>query len=280
MAVVCVPVVVVPVFQKVETVDSLSELSTEMASDAEHSHVPPPCSDVKSDVCADEMNEDTGCLVVRGTFLDDGQSLMQKIRKLRRAKTDFALHEDPAVYEPGKFSEEHCQTVPSHENQASHQLQPEVEDHITDKKPELRQGKGKERTTVMLRNLPNNYTREMFLQMLDEHGMKGKYDFVYLPCDFYRDANLGYAFVNMVDSKAVDELWKIFHGFADWALPTAKVCEVSWSGPHQGFKAHIERYRNSPVMHRSVPDEYKPVMFKNGVRKPFPKPTKTVKAPF
>ena len=42
MAVVCVPVVVVPVFQKVETVDSLSELSTEMASDAEHSHVPPP----------------------------------------------------------------------------------------------------------------------------------------------------------------------------------------------------------------------------------------------
>ena len=48
MAVVCVPVVVVPVFQKVETVDSLSELSTEMASDAEHSHVPPPCSDVKS----------------------------------------------------------------------------------------------------------------------------------------------------------------------------------------------------------------------------------------
>ena len=127
---------------------------------------------------------------------------------------------------------------------------------------------------------PTTTPREMFLQMLDEHGMKGKYDFVYLPCDFYRDANLGYAFVNMVDSKAVDELWKIFHGFADWALPTAKVCEVSWSGPHQGFKAHIERYRNSPVMHRSVPDEYKPVMFKNGVRKPFPKPTKKVKAPF
>ena len=132
----------------------------------------------------------------------------------------------------------------------------------------------------MLRNLPNNYTREMFLKMLDDHGLMGKYDFAYLPCDFYRDANLGYAFVNLVDGKAVDELWKIFHGFSDWALPTAKVCEVSWSGPHQGFKAHIERYRNSPVMHKSVPDEYKPVMFKNGVRKPFPRPTKKVEAPF
>ena len=29
-----------------------------------------------------------------------------------------------------------------------------------------------------------------------------------------------------------------------------KVCQVSWSGPHQGFDAHVARYRNSPVMHR------------------------------
>ena len=29
-----------------------------------------------------------------------------------------------------------------------------------------------------------------------------------------------------------------------------KVCRVTWSGPHQGLAAHVERYRNSPVMHR------------------------------
>jgi len=136
-----------------------------------------------------------------------------------------------------------------------------------------------ERTTVMLRNLPNNYTREMFLVMLDENGLKGQYDFAYLPCDFQRRANLGYAFVNLVDSEAVESLWRIFHGFSAWALPSSKVCQVSWSGPHQGFKAHLERYRNSPVMHESVPDEYKPVIFSNGVRKAFPKPTRKVKAP-
>ena len=44
-------------------------------------------------------------------------------------------------------------------------------------------------------------------------------------------------------------------------------------------EAHVDRYRNSPVMHRDVPDEYKPVIFKNGVRKNFPRPTKKVKAP-
>ncbi|CAE7900045.1 ML4, partial [Symbiodinium microadriaticum] len=78
----------------------------------------------------------------------------------------------------------------------------------------------------------------MFLAMLDEHGFAGRYDFVYLPCDFYRQANLGYAFVNLVDDAAVDALWQTFHGFSGWSLPTAKVCQVSWSGPHQGFKAH------------------------------------------
>ena len=263
MAVVCVPVVMVPVFM-----DTLSEASTDM-SDTEK----PPRSNAKDE------EDSTGCLVVRGTFLDDGQSLMQRFRKLRRAKTDVVPN--PEVYEPGKFSEAHVpsQTQTDQTGQACQTSNPaEHCTEICENQKETR--KGKERTTVMLRNLPNNYTRQMFLQMLDDHGLKGKYDFAYLPCDFYRDANLGYAFVNMVDGKAVDELWKVFHGFSEWALPTSKVCEVSWSGPHQGFKAHIERYRNSPVMHKSVPDEYKPVIFKNGVRKPFPKSTKKVKAPF
>eukprot|EP00438_Fugacium_kawagutii_P034564 Skav216757 [mRNA] locus=scaffold3303:12117:15736:- [translate_table: standard] len=84
----------------------------------------------------------------------------------------------------------------------------------------------------MLRNLPNNYTRDMFLSLLDEEGLSGLYDFV--------------------NSAAVDKAWKTFNGFDRWALPTAKVCQVGWSGPHQGFEAHVERYRNSPVMHKSA----------------------------
>merc|ERR1719188_2087772 len=38
-------------------------------------------------------------------------------------------------------------------------------------------------TTVMLRNIPNRYTRDMLIERLNE-GYKDQYDFVYLPIDF------------------------------------------------------------------------------------------------
>merc|ERR1719335_475768 len=54
------------------------------------------------------------------------------------------------------------------------------------------------RTTVILRNLPNNYTRQMLLDLMDSEGFACKYDFVYIPVDFGSQAGLGYAFINLV----------------------------------------------------------------------------------
>jgi len=139
------------------------------------------------------------------------------------------------------------------------------------------QSKG--RTTVMLRNLPNNYNREMLLEMLDGAGFNGLYDFIYLPIDFKSGACLGYAFVNLVEPSVVASFWERFHGFSDWVLPSRKVCGVSWSDPHQGYEAHVERYRNSPIMHGTVPDEYRPVIFVGGQRAVFPPPSKVPRAP-
>ena len=62
-------------------------------------------------------------------------------------------------------------------------------------------------TTVMLRNIPNRYTRDMLINRLDkgyeawlysvEHMCcEGMYDFVYLPIDFSSRCNVGYAFIN------------------------------------------------------------------------------------
>jgi len=136
-----------------------------------------------------------------------------------------------------------------------------------------------DRTTVMLRNVPNNYTRDMLLAMLDGEGFSGCYDFVYLPTDFNSGACLGYAFINMVEPPFVARFWRAFDGYSKWILPSRKVCRVSWCGPHQGLEAHIARYRNSPVMHESVPDSYKPVIFSQGWRVAFPGPTKSPRAP-
>jgi len=135
------------------------------------------------------------------------------------------------------------------------------------------------RTTVMLRNLPNNYSRTMLMDLIDSEGFARLYDFIYLPIDFKSRASLGYAFVNLVNSEAANRFRLTFDGFSDWILPSRKVCGVSWSGPHQGLEAHIERYRNSPVMHEGVPDMYKPAIFNDGVRVVFPPPTKKLRAP-
>merc|ERR1711879_1074825 len=89
----------------------------------------------------------------------------------------------------------------------------------------------------------------------------------------------GYAFVNLVDPGAVPGFWKTFEGYSNWLLPSRKRCYVSWCGPLQGFDAHVERYRNSPVMHEAVPDDCKPVILAAGVRIPFPPPTKVLRGP-
>jgi len=143
--------------------------------------------------------------------------------------------------------------------------------------PEL--ADGKQRTTVMLRNMPNNYSRSMLLELLDAEGFDGQYDFVYLPMDFQSRASLGYAFINFLSGDAAASFWHVFDGYSNWAIPSRKVSGVSWSGPHQGLEAHVERYRNSPVMCESTPDEYKPILFASGVRIPFPAPTRRIRAP-
>lgn len=143
------------------------------------------------------------------------------------------------------------------------------------------------KTTCMLRNLPNIYTRDTLLLLLDNSGFAGKYNFLYVPMDFNTDDNLGYAFVNMVTPEDAMELQTYFQGFSNWALAgntktsvgCNKVCEVGWSDALQGLNAHVERYRNSPVMHDSVPDSFKPLLFSNGQRVPFPVPTKKIRAP-
>ena len=72
---------------------------------------------------------------------------------------------------------------------------------------------------------------------------------MYLPCDFQRDSNLGYAFINLIDSdprlhsgshllehqgsleaeEAVDAFWVAFDGFATWAIPSAKALSLRQS---------------------------------------------------
>jgi len=130
------------------------------------------------------------------------------------------------------------------------------------------------RTTIVIRNLPNSYTRKFLLDLLDTHGFQNDYRFVYVPMDFKREAGLGYAFVCFEEPAAAQRAKLQLDGFKDWAFPSRKVCETCWSDAIQGVDAYVERYRNSPIMHDTVPDEYKPAIFLKGVRMTYPAPTK------
>lgn len=135
-------------------------------------------------------------------------------------------------------------------------------------------------TTVMLRNLPNSYTRQMLVDMLHAEGFGDKFNFVYLPIDFKTHGGLGYAFVNLTTPAEAERMRQRLEGLTQWALPSEKVCNVSWSHPgQQGFAANVARYRNSPIMHESVPDGWKPALFSAGVRVPFPPPTRKLRVP-
>merc|ERR1712061_59157 len=114
-------------------------------------------------------------------------------------------------------------------------------------------------TTVIFQNIPLECSRRMFLTMLDSHGFSGRYDFVYIPRDFKHSFGLGYAFVNLVTHEDALSVQQDFNGFRDWAIPCQKVCLVEFSKKQQGLNRLIKRFRNSSVMHGSVPDEYKPL---------------------
>jgi len=137
-----------------------------------------------------------------------------------------------------------------------------------------------QRTTLMLRNLPNNYSRDLVIALLNEHGFFGKYDFLYFPVDFQTGCGLGFAFVNCVTHADACLVKEALNGFHKWSIPSSKCCAVGWSGnDQQGLAANTDRYRNSSVMHKSVPDSNKPIIFKNGVRSKFPCSTKKLWPP-
>lgn len=135
------------------------------------------------------------------------------------------------------------------------------------------------KTTLMLRNVPLQCTRSMLLDLLNAEGFKGKFDFVYLPINFDTRLAFGYCFINFVDEVTAESARSHFHGFNNWKVTCKEPCETSWSDPYQGLAANIERYRNSPVMHSSIPEEHKPVLFAGSKRKAFPAPTRFIKPP-
>lgn len=118
------------------------------------------------------------------------------------------------------------------------------------------------------------------MDLLDREGFARRFDFLYVPRSFKTGEGLGFAFVNLVRSADTEEFRQHFAGFDQWLVSSPKVLSVGWSGAdQQGLVANVERYRNSSIMHETVPEEWKPLMLVDGIPVRFPSSTWKVRAP-
>jgi len=119
-------------------------------------------------------------------------------------------------------------------------------------------------TTVMLRNIPNNYTRDQLLDRLS-HDFAGTFDFLYMPMDFKNHCNMGYAFINFKDTFSCHRFAAFFHGIeTSICLPgftSGKVCHVT-PARVQGLEANMQRLRQSSVSQQLAEHpEWHPLVF-------------------
>jgi len=135
------------------------------------------------------------------------------------------------------------------------------------------------RTTLMFRNLPVWFTRQYLEELLDAEGFGKLYDFIYLPAELGTGTCFGYAFINMVTPQDAEFFVEHFQGFDQWPIADSRRAVVHLSEALQGLDEQIERYRNSPLMHPSVPDSLRPAVYCRGVRAVFPAPTAPIRAP-
>ncbi|XP_059437049.1 protein terminal ear1 homolog [Corylus avellana] len=117
-----------------------------------------------------------------------------------------------------------------------------------------------DKTTVMIKNIPNQFIRDDLLAILDKHcreenmkpesqSCKSAYDLVYLPMDFRKFwyqgkmTNLGYAFVNFTSCRAAFRFFLSFHKHV-WAVTeNKKICEVTLA-ELQGKEPLIDSFKN------------------------------------
>ncbi|XP_078444331.1 protein terminal ear1-like [Wolffia australiana] len=140
------------------------------------------------------------------------------------------------------------------------------------------------RTTVMIKNVPNKYSREMLVKLLDEHCAEengrrateeeppSQYDFVYLPMDFSTNCCLGYGFVNFTSGEAAGRFRRAMENRRWGLFRSNKVTQICYARI-QGKEAMVANFSGSSF--RCDSDECLPAVFSppRGGAAPPPPPT-------
>eukprot|EP00397_Hematodinium_sp_SG-2012_P035098 GEMP01037718.1.p1 GENE.GEMP01037718.1~~GEMP01037718.1.p1 ORF type:complete len:376 (-),score=60.77 GEMP01037718.1:580-1707(-) len=104
-------------------------------------------------------------------------------------------------------------------------------------------------TTIMLRNIPNKYTKQALLEEFSVHGFSegDAVDFFYLPIDLTSAVNMGYAFINFVSVAQQEAFSTTFEGRCLARYNSKKILRV-FPASLQGVEANWKHYSRTMVM--------------------------------
>lgn len=84
------------------------------------------------------------------------------------------------------------------------------------------------------------------MKTIDQIGLKGKYNFFYLPRAGNNGSNLGYAFINFVDEPAAEQCMAAFNGVPLDPTRSTKTCTIS-QADIQGLANLRKHFRRTAV---------------------------------
>ena len=110
------------------------------------------------------------------------------------------------------------------------------------------------RTTVMIRNVPIKYTIKVLEKELEY--FYGKFDCLYIPFDYEKGGNKGYAFLNLINPYHVLLFYEVFQGKCWSFFESKKICELNFAnfqGIHE-IKKHAKNYKGlkQPTFYNNI----------------------------
>ena len=127
------------------------------------------------------------------------------------------------------------------------------------------------RTTLMIKNIPNKYTINTFLEEINI-DFKNKYDIFYLPIDYGNKCNLGFAFINFVEPFHIIDFYDSYRGKKWKRFNSEKICELLYA-KYQGKKELINHFEKGKVLSFDSEDK-RPLIL------PTPNPLPKITIPF
>jgi len=116
-------------------------------------------------------------------------------------------------------------------------------------------------TTVMVRQIPRKYPQWLLVEEVNRRGFAGLFDFIYLPFDFKKGANVGYGFLNFIDTKYARAFRDTFDGNYLEPNPTNKGKPLHvHPASVQGYDANYQHFAQTKTGQKQDP-QFSPLFF-------------------